>query len=528
MNIASKQKIYKYAAVIGIDGMGKFNQNTPTPNIDEIFKNGAVTCDALSLAPTISAQNWGAMLLGANPAVHGLTNSIISHKKYSNKNLPSVFARIREAVPDAKLASFCNWDPINYGIIEDDIGVKKVNYPDNDTVLCEMVCTYVADEKPNFLFVHFDETDSAGHKYGYGEPGHLKKITETDVLVGKIFEAYKKAGILDETLFITVTDHGGIRVGHGGYTDSEKYIFFAVRGKNVLNGKIDFAYTKDIAAIVLFALGIDVPEYNMDGFSSQVPIGIFEKSKDYYLPKSKQYVFTAKPTPDFNGKNGLSSRIDANKIKLAVFFDENANDATAQNTPKLRGDIKYYNGGINGSFAEVGITGNACYEKIKVGNDSFSLAFWAKIDRSLDGCPAVCGNKDWFWKNSNGKGFVFAFRASDTMLNIADGNGNCEEYITPFPEDITEGWIHTIAVLDKSKKEYRCYYNFKHHLTIKVDDELIFDLDALAFTLGDDGLGEYNSKVNKSLLCLDDFLLFDGVLTEEDIESLNKYYRDFD
>ncbi len=521
------QETYKYVAVIGIDGMGNFNMNTPTPFMDEIFKDGAVTYNALSMAPTISAQNWGAMLLGANPAAHGLTNGLVSRRKYSNRNLPSVFAKMKEAIPDSKSASFCNWEPINHGIIEEDIGVKKVNSP-NDTALCDMICKHVSDEKPNFLFVQFDETDGAGHKYGYGELGHLKKITETDALVGKIFEAYEKSEIIDDTLFVVISDHGGIRVGHGGYTDSEKYVFFAVRGKNVKKGKIEFAYTKDIAALVLYALGLKISEYDTYGFSSQVPLGIFESTKDYYIPKSKTYSVTSKPTPIFSEKNGLSSYIDKSKIKLAVFFDESMEDATGQSTPTVRGNIKYYNGGINGSFAELGITGNAYYENIKMGNSSFSLAFWAKIDHSFDGCPAVCGNKDWFWKNSGGKGFVFSFRNSDTMLNIADGNGNCEEYITPFPEDITEGWIHTTVVLDKEKKEYRCYYNFKHCMTIIVEDEMIFDLDALDFTLGDDGLGKYNSEINKTLLCLDDFFFFGGALTDEEINRLKEYYINFD
>ncbi len=517
------KEFYKHAVVIGIDGMGNFNRNTPTPCMDEIFKNGAVTYNGFSMAPTISAQNWGAMLLGASPAAHGLTNSIVSHQRYLNQNLPSVFTKIKEALPHSKTASFCNWSPINYGIIEDGIGVTKVN-SSNDAALCEEICRYVGDEKPNFLFVQFDDADGAGHKYGYGEDGHLKKITEEDALVGRIFKTYEAAGIIDDTLFIVIADHGGIRFGHGGYTESEKLVFFAVRGKNVKKGNIEFAYTKDIAALVLYALGLEVPQYDIDGFSSQVPAGIFENTKPYYIPKSRVYSAASKPTPKLDGIEGLSSFVDKSKLKLALFFDESMEDATGQNKPNIRGSIKYYNGGVRGSYAELGITGNAYYENIKLGNSSFSVSFWAKTDHSLDGCPAVCGNKDWFWKNSGDKGFIFSFRNSDTMLNIADGKGNCEEYIVPFPEDIAEGWIHTTAVFNKEKREYSCYYNFKHHMTIKVEDEMIFDLDALNFTVGDDGLGEYNSRINKSLLCVDDFLLFDGALTEAEIKRMGGYY----
>ena len=108
--------IYKYVAVIGVDGIGNFNTQTATPNIDEIFKNGATTNYGLSMDPTISAENWGSMLLGAEPVVHGLTNSIIGHHDHKDEMLPSLFKRIKAAYPDALLASYCNWNPINIGL----------------------------------------------------------------------------------------------------------------------------------------------------------------------------------------------------------------------------------------------------------------------------------------------------------------------------------------------------------------------------------------------------------------------------
>ena len=95
------RKIYNHVAVIGIDGMGIYNRLTPTPCMDQIFETGAVTYDARSMDPTISAQNWGAMLIGTNPEVHGLTNAIVSREPYCNPQWPTVFVRIREAMPEA-------------------------------------------------------------------------------------------------------------------------------------------------------------------------------------------------------------------------------------------------------------------------------------------------------------------------------------------------------------------------------------------------------------------------------------------
>lgn len=117
------RKIFRYAAVIGVDGMGSFNKEANTPVLDRIFENGAKTFSALSMNPTISAENWGAMLLGAMPLVHGLTNGSVCSEAYANDALPSAFRYIRQAFPDAYLASCCNWNPINHGIIEHNQGV---------------------------------------------------------------------------------------------------------------------------------------------------------------------------------------------------------------------------------------------------------------------------------------------------------------------------------------------------------------------------------------------------------------------
>lgn len=514
---------YKHVAVLGIDGMGRFNRETDTPCMDKMFKNGATTYDALSMNPTISAENWGAMLLGANPVVHGLTNSIVGQYEYNNKELRSVFARIREVYPDAYLASCCNWSPINYGIIEHDIGVD-FSTADDDRALMPSIIDAVA-KKPTFLFVQFDDVDGAGHRFGYGEKGHLEKITEIDALVGEVYEAYGTAGILSETLILVIADHGGIRNGHGGYMDSEKYIFLGACGKNVPHGEIGKACTKDIAATVMYALGIDIPDYNALGFSSQIPSGIFPgEGGGYFVPEAKSLHIESKQTPGFNALDGLAAFLPKEKIKLALFFDNDLTDASGRHTASQHGNVKYYSGGVRGSYGEFGITGHAVYNGVSVGNGSFSVAVWIEIDRSLNEAPALCGNKDWWWQNRRGRGVILSLRKADTVFNVGTGDDDFD-FVTPFPEDVADGWIHTILTVDKEKKEVRCYYNFRLAHTMKLEEKYMCSLDSLPFTVGDDATGTYNRESHSFLVHMDDLLLLDGTLSDEQILSLAHYYN---
>ena len=267
-------KKYSHVIVVGIDGAGSFIKNAVTPHFDRIFAESAVTYKALSSNPTISAECWGSMLLGVGPEVHKLNNGLVMQRQYPlDSPFPSLFRRIREAMPDARLGSYCDWNPITFGIVESNAGVDKDT--DRDTALTPRICNYIKEAKPTFLFVQMDSVDGAGHTFDYGTPEHLDRINVVDNYLGDIHEAAKEAGILDDTLFIAISDHGGINRAHGGWTDVEKYVTFAAKGKGISKSEIEEMNIRDLAAIVLYALGIDLPALDEQGWTSQIPAKIF-------------------------------------------------------------------------------------------------------------------------------------------------------------------------------------------------------------------------------------------------------------
>lgn len=282
------ERKFSSVIVLGVDGAGAFIKDAETPCFDKIFSKGAVTYSALSSNPTISAECWGSMLLGVGPEIHKLTNGIVSSTPYpTDSPFPSLFRRIKESYPDAELGSYCDWNPITYGIVENNLCVSTDTAADDE--LTPIICDYIKNKKPDFLFIQFDSVDGAGHDHGYGTPEHIDRIGHVDTLINKVYEATVEAEIVENTLFIVVADHGGTNPGngergsHGGWTDEEKYVTFAATGMGVNNATIENMNIRDIAAIVLYALGIEAPEFDESGWTSQVPYGLFndESIPDY-------------------------------------------------------------------------------------------------------------------------------------------------------------------------------------------------------------------------------------------------------
>ena len=261
---------YKHVILVGIDGAGNFYRNTDTPNIHKMLREGAGTDMCLTSFPTDSAQCWGSMLIGVYPEKHKMTNGTIDDTPYMyRKECPTLFKVIRDAMPDAKIGSFSNWSPINTSIADDGIGITKRT--GHDDILTVKICEYIKEEKPVFLFIQFDSIDGAGHSYGYNTERYLQELNVADGYLGKIIQAAEDAGIADDTLIISTADHGGIGCGHGGNSDEERYVFFAVTGKTVNKGaKIDVEI-KDTPAIICRALGIPASP----AWQAKVPDGLF-------------------------------------------------------------------------------------------------------------------------------------------------------------------------------------------------------------------------------------------------------------
>ena len=202
---------YKYVFVIGLDGaIGWAVEKAFTPNIDEILSEGVVTYSARTVFPSSSFPAWGAMFHGVGPEKHKIDGN---HPCLDNTPYPSFIKVLKNAYPWFKCASFCCWNPINTHIIEPSCRCYYTSMPDPE--LAKAAAKYIRKNLPNIFFIQLDYIDEIGHSYGYGSQEYFKQISITDRLIGIIFKAIYDSKILDESLIILLSDHGGVGKSHG-------------------------------------------------------------------------------------------------------------------------------------------------------------------------------------------------------------------------------------------------------------------------------------------------------------------------
>ena len=284
--------VYKHVVIIGIDGMGAYHtqETANTPNLDSIFKDYALTDIAQSYNPVASGPLWLSMFTGISPLkmqVLENTGKESVNKKYADavEKYGTIFSRMHDTYPDANIASITGYAPMQ------DIILDNMNYmyklrgyrewwsTSENTKKAVSYLKQLDTSKPSLTFIYYIEPDSTGHKETWGSEKFHEALTECDVGLGEIFKVCEEKGMLEDTLFIVATDHGGDGTKHGGiYTAPALNITLGFRGKTVNNTKNFNMILRDIAPIVVEAMGLEpCPDWATLNEPPAVPKELFKE-----------------------------------------------------------------------------------------------------------------------------------------------------------------------------------------------------------------------------------------------------------
>lgn len=532
---------YKHVFVIGVDGMGTFSRSHAEANerVTSLFADGNMTYDMLVSVPTVSSHSWASCLTGVTPDLHGLNSNTLVEKtaRDVNSKYPTILSIVDDEIPDAKVASIAVWGGINTGIVETKDGIYK--YKGKDAEVTSEVVRYISEElsadDTSLTYVHFNSPDAYGHSKGYGadatiNAAYLNEVNYITKQIKKINDALAENGMLDDTLFIVTSDHGGTTVykedgtpygEHGGLTDNEKYAIFAIKGKNVVtDAPIGDMEIRDVSAIVLYALGLDIPSY----MSARIPENVFEgvpstERTVYNDPDNPRY-HESEATPPQTSTGYITNFVQKNLVKYLA-FDGNSADKMG-GTAQAKGNTLY----VPGFFGEAACL-NDGYIEIDGFNpeESYTISLWVKSAMAYKDA-SLMANKEWEKADA---GFVFSFqRSSDTsfgtLFNIADGT-NYKELKPALPSDYDRGWMHVLLIVDRENNKVGISYDFNEPVYTNVDASVLSYSIANSgkkLYIGEDATGAHTFKMG---LSVDEFMLFDGAFDANDIASLKRYYN---
>lgn len=244
----------KRVILIGVDGMSPNGvQNAPTPNMDYLVKKGSSSFTAQAVMPSSSSTNWASMVMGAGPDLHGVTSNAWQPNKQiiklectgkngrgkDSKMWPTFYGELRQQKPNAKIFCFHDWLAygrlVEKGVCNRNCGpslIPLIRGKGNDQAVRRGI-RQIKKKDFDFLFIHLDHVDHVGHKIGHGTPEYYDAVAYADVLIGKVIEAVRAAGLEDETIIMITADHGGIGKGHGGNTPEEMTIPWIVKGPGI-------------------------------------------------------------------------------------------------------------------------------------------------------------------------------------------------------------------------------------------------------------------------------------------------------
>ncbi len=129
---------------------------------------------------------------------------------------------------------------------------KSILQPDLDdyaTLLCEKL--YAGIRPPDVLTVHLVDCDSMRHWHGTDSQEAHDAMKRLDARVGRIVAAVQKAGLLDETLFCVVSDHGQQDAPNGVLLDAKLKAACGARAQSLGMGAYIFGPDLDKARRVL-------------------------------------------------------------------------------------------------------------------------------------------------------------------------------------------------------------------------------------------------------------------------------------
>lgn len=235
-----------------------------TPHLRRLIREGSYTLDARTILPSKTLPSHTSMLTGEGPDRHGVLWNNVAMATKDHVEVPTIFGVARSH--GYRTAAFFSKPKFN--AIQQPGTLDYSQAPGNwfakwsvDRTTTD-VARYLVSGRPNILFVHLAEPDTAGHRSGWMGAAYGQAVTQADAGVGRIMASAERAfGHGNYTLIVT-SDHGGHDDDHGDDDPRDVTIPWLAWGRGVRPGPLPaggLVNTVDTASTSLWLLGLREP-----------------------------------------------------------------------------------------------------------------------------------------------------------------------------------------------------------------------------------------------------------------------------
>jgi predicted AlkP superfamily pyrophosphatase or phosphodiesterase len=273
----------QHVIILSIDG-GKpaVIAQSQMPVLQRIVREGAHTWTAQTVFPSVTLPSHTSMLTGVDIETHQIRWNTWQPGAGFVK-VPTIFTEAKKA--GLSTAMFVGKEKLRHVAIPGSVDLfnyerqqsGEVAKPDPTAqdqkartkegtvpakIVAEKFAEYFPAKKPALTMVHFPDTDSAGHKYGWGSPEQIAAFAEVDKALGVVRRAIEQSGVAEQTVLIISADHGGHDKTHGTDSPEDMNIPWIAWGRGVKRGAeiAGPVKTYDTAATALWLLGVPAPE----------------------------------------------------------------------------------------------------------------------------------------------------------------------------------------------------------------------------------------------------------------------------
>lgn len=240
-------KTEKKAVVIGYDGCradilaekqeeGAVSYLLGKGASNNLLYCGGVNYPAKNTQDTSTAPGWCSILTGVWADEHGITGNGIT-KEIEPKTLMTLFVE-EELIDSASFITkwkghFTN-DNSTYidekaYCEENNINVEFELRKNKKDIHTGAMAEITSADCSDFVFIIYEDTDSAGHDYGFSfnNPVYKDAFRTEDAYGYEVIKAIeaRETYETEDWLIIVTSDHGGIGTGHGGASIQERMTF---------------------------------------------------------------------------------------------------------------------------------------------------------------------------------------------------------------------------------------------------------------------------------------------------------------